>query len=196
MLEELYQTNQQNIVLYWQSYAQYYSAIYYTQAGDKEKSEEHITAAVERLEKMQGKNSEDYALLSMVQSFSIQFQSSFGAMTMSGKVKKNGQKAMDLDTDNLRAYFVLGSNDFYTPEKYGGGEKVEELLLTALEKPDQSVENPYLPSWGRAETWEMIIKFYMRQEKWEEAKAQYKAAKAHFPDNYQITQLGGELVDK
>ncbi|MEO0468938.1 MAG: hypothetical protein AAF206_04900 [Bacteroidota bacterium] len=195
-LEKMSQANQQNIVRYWQSYLQYYSAIYHSTKGDKEKAEKAIEAAVDRLEDLSGKNAEDYALLSLTQSFSIQFQSTIKAVIMSSRVKSNGEKALAMDPKNLRAYFVLGSNDYYTPAKYGGGTKVETYLLKALEQADQAVENPYLPSWGRAEAYEMLIKFYIKKEKWSDAKTHYQDALQHFPDNYQLSKLGSKLVGK
>ncbi|MEL7342181.1 MAG: hypothetical protein AAGM67_16985, partial [Bacteroidota bacterium] len=173
---------------------QYYSAIYYGANGQKDKSERTINQAIERLENLKGKNAEDYALLSLAQSYSIQFQSSFKAVMISSRVKANGEKALAIDPANLRAYYVLASNDYYTPEKYGGGTKAESYLLKALEQPDQAVANPYLPSWGRAEAYEMLIKFYIKKQAWDKAKTQYQAATQHFPDHYQINKLASQLV--
>ena len=192
-LDELAAANPQNLVIYWKSYLSYYTAIYYSQVGDKAKSEKEIMSTVEQLEDMEGKNAEDYALLCMAKSYSIQFLSSFKAAIASGKVKDYGKKALSIDPQNLRAYYVLGSNDYYTPEQYGGGKKVEEYLLKALEQPDQAVENPYLPSWGREETYEMLIKFYIKKENWDKAKAKHDEATERFPDSYQIAMLESEL---
>ena len=145
---------------------------------------------------MDKKNSEDYALLAMVQSFSIQFKAGMKAPFIANKVSKNGKLAMSMDENNPRAYYVLGSSDFYTPEQYGGGKEVEQLLKKAISLPAQATVNPYLPSWGIEEAYEMLVRFYIRTERWADAKHYYKEASKSYPDNYQIGQLASQLIDK
>lgn len=104
--------------------------------------------------------------------------------------------AVELDPENIRANFVYASNDFYTPEMYGGGKEAESYLLKALELPSQKVENTYLPSWGREEAYEMLIKVYIKAEKWNEAKEHYAAGIEEFPRSYVINQLAAKLINK
>ncbi|WP_426471885.1 hypothetical protein, partial [Salmonella enterica] len=61
--------SQNNIVLYWKSYVNYYKSVFYAKLGDKDKSKKAIKEAYITLEKMNNKNSEDYALLALTQSF-------------------------------------------------------------------------------------------------------------------------------
>ena len=75
------------------------------------------------------KTSETYALLALVQSFSIQFASGMEAGRISAGIRENAGKALELDSTNVRGWYVLGSNDYYTPASFGGGKKVEYSLL-------------------------------------------------------------------
>ncbi len=193
-LQNLADTNSNNLVTYWQSYLQYYLSISYMTQKNMEQAEEEIDTAVDLLEGMENKNSEDYALLALAESFSIQFKG-FKAMFISSSVKKNGKRAMAMEPKNLRAYYVLGSSDFYTPEQYGGGEEAESLLLKAISLPEQLNKNPYLPSWGKAESYELLVKHYLKTEDKSKAKTYCKEGLEHFPNNYGLGKLAVQLLD-
>jgi len=194
-LENLYQTRKQILVLYWRAYLQFYSSIYYLKKGNKKTAEKEIDKGIEWLEEMKHKNSEDYALLAMLQGFGIQFKG-MKAMFISGDIKKNAQTAIALDSTNLRAYYVYASNDFHTPEKYGGGKECEKYLLKAISLPSQKIKNEYLPSWGKEESYEMLIKYYIRKKKWDLAKQYFQKGMKEFPESYVINQLASKLVGK
>lgn len=189
-----YEQNGQNLFLYWQAYLHYYEAIFYLQNEQGEESEKAILTGIALLYNLATKNSEDYALLAMMQSFSIQFVSSFKAAGLSAKVKKNAEEALLLEDQNLRAAYVLASNDYYTPKAFGGGKETEKYLTMALEMPDQVQTNPYLPSWGREETYDLLIRHYIKEENWAKAKEKYAEGHALFPNSYRINQLSGKLI--
>ena len=194
-LENLYKAKNQNLILYWRSYLQFYSSINYLIKGDNKSAENKINNAIELIESIEKKYSEDYALLAMLQSFSIQFNP-MNAMYISVDSKKNVNSAISLDSTNLRAWYVFASNDFYTPEQYGGGKEAEKYLLKAISLPAQKIKNDYLPSWGKEESYEMIIKLYIKKEKWDLAKKYFRDGIAAFPKSYVINQLASELVGK
>ena len=194
-LETLYNEKNQKLILYWRSYLQFYSSIYYLKKGDKKKAEQEIDKGIDWMKEMKNRNSEDYALLSLLQGFSIQF-SGMEAVFISIQVKKNAKTAIAMDSTNLRGYYVYASNDFYTPEKYGGGKQAEKYLLKAISLPAQKIKNVYLPSWGKEESYEMLIKLYIRQGKWNLAKKYFQKAINEYPDSYNIKQLASELVGK
>jgi len=194
-LDELNKSKEQNLILYWQSYIQFYSSIYYLKKDDKVTAEQEIDKGIDWLDEMKSKNSEDYALLAMLQGFSLQFKG-MKAMFISGDIKKNLKKAIAIDTTNLRAYYVYASNDFHTPKKYGGGKETEEYLLKAISLPVQKVKNEYLPSWGKEEAFEMLIKFYIKNGNWDFAKKYYQEGIKEFPESYTISQLATKLVGK
>lgn len=184
-----------SLLQYWRAYLQYYASIYYLKIGDKKMAETEVDKGIDWLKDVKQKTSEDYALLALLQGFTIQFKG-MKAMFLSGEIKKNAQHAIKLDSMNLRAYYVFGSNDFYTPTKYGGGKLAEQYLLKAVSLPAQQVENKYLPSWGKEEAYELLIKHYIKLEKWDAAKKFYRQGLDLFPQSYQINQLGAKLVDK
>lgn len=194
-LEQLYQDKQQNIIQYWRGYNAFYHAIYFLQQGDLQEAEYRIDHGIELMDALEVKNSEDYALLAMMRSFSIQFKG-MKAMFISQTVNQEITAALAADPDNLRAHFVGGSNDYYTPEEYGGGKKVERYLKKAISLPAQKVPNDYLPSWGKEEAYEMLIKFYIRKKQWENAKTYYQQGIEELPDSYLLNQLASKLVGK
>jgi tetratricopeptide (TPR) repeat protein len=194
-LETLHKEKNQNLILYWRSYLQFYYSIYYLQLENNRQAEKEIDKGIDWLKGMQNKNSEDYALLSMLQGFALQFKG-MKVMFISGEVKASAKQAISMDSTNIRGYYVYGSSDFYTPEKYGGGTEAEEYLLKALRLPTQKTTNTYLPSWGRQEAYELLIKFYIRKENWENAKKHFQMAIKEFPNNHQINKLAAKLVGK
>ncbi len=195
-LENLYSTKKNNIILYWKSYLQFYSSIYYLRKGDKETAEKEIDKGIDWLNEMKNKNSEDLALLSMMESFSLQFTLGFKIPIISKRVKNNAKLSIKMDPTNLRGYYVYASNDFYTPEKFGGGKKAEKYLLKAISLPAQKIKNDYLPSWGKEESYEMLIKLYIKKENWDLAKKYFQEGIKVFPESYTINQLASKLVGK
>jgi hypothetical protein len=117
-------------------------------------------------------------------------------MYISEDVNKNVNSAVSLDSTNLRAWYVSASNDFYTPEQYGGGKKAEKYLLKAISLPAQKIKNGYLPSWGKEESYVMLITLYVQNEKWDLAKKYYQEGIAAFPKSYQFNQLASKLAGK
>ncbi|MGD0340596.1 MAG: hypothetical protein ABSA76_02660 [Bacteroidales bacterium] len=194
-LENLYKAKNQNLILYWRSYLQFYLSIDYLSKGDNKSAENEINKGIEFMQLIEKKNSEDCALLAMLQSFSIQFNTS-NAMYISEDVNKNVNSAISLDSTNLRAWYVSASNDFYTPEQYGGGKKAEKYLLKAISLPAQKIKNDYLPYWGKEESYELLIKLYINNEKWDLAKKYFQEGVTAFPKSYVINQLASKLAGK
>ncbi len=72
-------------------------------------------------------------------------------------------------------------------------KEVEKYLLKALSLPVQKVKNPYLPSWGKEEAYEMIIKWYIRKQQNDKAKLYFDEATAKYPNNRQLQHLGTKI---
>ena len=191
-LKEYSKIDEQNIISYWQAYAQFYTSIYYLANEDKKTSEKEVDKGIDFLENIENKNSEDYALLAMLQGYSIQFKG-MQAMFIGPKATKNAKKAIALDSTNLRAYFVYGSNDFYTPEQYGGGKEAEKYLLKAISIPTEKEESNILPSWGKEEAYELLIRLYIKKGNLDLAKKYFHEGIKEFPDSYSINQLKPEV---
>ena len=194
-LLSLNKNNNNGIIIYWYSYTCYYHSILLMVKKENKNSEKILEEGIVQLKNITTKNSEHLALLALMESFSIQYASVIEVPFISKRVKQNAEKALQLDSLNLRAYFVLGSNDFYTPEQYGGGKKAEGYLLQAVKLNDQSVANEYLPSWGKNSAYEMLIRFYINHKQFAEAKKYYRQAIAMFPNDYMINKLAKELID-
>lgn len=183
-----------NLRRYWLGYLHYYEAIFWMQMEDEKQAERATDRALTYLEEIEEKNSEDYALLALVESFGIQFASPLKAPITSAKVQKYGKKALAIDSTNLRAHYVMASNDYYTPERFGGMQAAEDYLLTAISLPPQAVDNPYLPSWGHDLAYEMLIKFYLRKEQPDQARHYFQEAISLYPQNYQLLQLTSKVM--
>ncbi len=182
-----------NIVTYWMAYTNYYEAIFLLKTKDKSASEAKLNEGINLLQKQQKKNSEDYTLLALLQSFSIQFKSGMAAGMMASNVVDNAKKAISLDSLNLRAWYVLASNDFYTPKSFGGGKKAEGYLKKAVSIPEKPQKNSYLPTWGREYAYDMLIRLYIKKNDLEKARETLKSATEAFPDSYMIKQYEDKL---
>ncbi len=187
-LEKLQTNGNQKSVLYWRAYLQFQSAIYYLNRGNENKAEKETDKGVDLLEKIKKKSSEDYALLALLQGFGMQFKG-IKAMFIVGDMKKNMNKAIELNPKNPRAYYAVGSNDFYRPKKYGGGKKVEKYLLKTIFLSSQKSKKNDSPSWGKEQAYTMLIQFYIREKRWSLAKKYYQAGLKEFPKSYTIKQL-------
>lgn len=195
-LENMYSKNQSNIIIYWKSYLLYYKSIYYIQVNDKVSSEHSINEGITLLEELKRKNSDDFALLALIQGFSTQFRSGIMAGILSSKREQNVKRAIELNPSNIRAYYVCANGDFYTPAEYGGGKKVEEYLLKALALEEKANLNPFLPTWGREESYALLIQFYISKENWKSAKKAFNNGTSEFPDSYNIQRFAKTLINR
>lgn len=182
-LDASYNSNQNPLYLYWKGYAQCSNCAIYLSLEDKKAAEKALDDGIEALKYIKDRGSEDYALLGMMQGYSCQFAGFPGIIKRSMNAVSSVDKALELDTENLRAYYVYAMNDFYRPENYGGGKQVEEYALKALGLPDQRVADPTRPSWGRQEVYELLTNFYIRSNNTAKAREYVNKGLAEFPDS-------------
>jgi tetratricopeptide (TPR) repeat protein len=187
--------NNNSIITYWYSYACYYHSILFLSQKENKRAEKILDEGIMQLNKIVNPNSEHLALLALMESLSIQYASGMEIPGISKRARQNAEKALQLDSLNLRAYYVLGSNDFYSPAQYGGGKKAEGYLLKAIRLKEQSVTNPILPSWGKNSAYEMLIRVYIKQKEYAEAKKYYMEASALYPNDYMISKLSKEIIN-
>ncbi len=83
---------------------------------------------------------------------------------LSNQAKTMAQKAIELDGDNLRAYLVLGINNYYTPELYGGKSKCEAYFKKAIALPDRTSENEFDPTWGKGDAFYFLLSYYKNRK--------------------------------
>jgi len=183
-LSSSYENNNNSLFLYWKGYALYYNSIYYLKNSDRTNSKVALTNGIKVLESIKNKNSEDYTLLSMLKSFSCQLLEFPEVVQASKDATTYIEQAVELDKNNLRAYYVLANNDYYTPESYGGGKSVEKYALKAISLPAQKISNPYLPSWGKQESYELLTNYYIKQNNLEKAKKYVELGLIEFPNSH------------
>lgn len=138
------------------------------------------------LENNQNKNSDDYALLALLKGMSYSFVSAMEAPAISRDINKYLEKGIEADNENFRIYYAQGSIDFYIPKEYGGGTKAESALLKAINLPEKNKSNSQLPTWGKEEAYDLIIRFYLRENQKDKAKTYFDKAKQLFPTSYII----------
>lgn len=171
---------------YWTSYLKYKKAIFYFKLDNKKKSKEEASASIKLLEFIEDKDSEVYALLSLVQSFNFQFIPKQNFMVYLNKSIKNLDKSISLNPKNLRAYYVNASYDFYTPEEYGGGKKTEQMLLKAISIDEKTSKSSFAPFWGKELSFDLLIQYYLKKKSIQLAKKYYKQALNLYPTSHAI----------
>ncbi len=187
-------TPQNNLTTYWQSYTRSMITLYFMKNKQTKEAENIINRACDDMAKIGKKNAEDYALLASLQNLAIQFRSGMGAGKLSSQAVENARTALQMDSTNLRAWYVLATNDFYTPAFFGGGKKAEQYLLKALSYPAQQVPNPYMPSWGREEAYQLLLTYYVQKELYEQARVLLNAAQKEYPNGrWFITEFEQQL---
>ena len=178
----------ENSIRYWQAYIAYQEAVYYLIQEDQSASEKSCDFGIGLLNQNDNKNSEDYALLAYLEAFSIQFKGA-KVLVIAPRLRKNAKKAIALDSLNLRAFYVLGSNDYYTPKQYGGGKKTEFYLKKALSIPSKKNANSFSPNWGREESYALLARFYLKENFPTKAQDIINEGLLIFPENYQLKKL-------
>jgi hypothetical protein len=191
-VESMRSAEYERLATYWMAHTDFQTAIFYLNAKDTENCEAVIKNAIKLIESVKSKNSEEFALLAYLQGFSIQFAKGLGAAKISKTANTNAQTAVKMDPENLRGYYVLGSLNFYTPKAYGGGKKVEDYLSKAIKLPANKRNNPYLPSWGLAESYELLVRQLRKEGRPEEANGYLDIGLDMFPDHYQLNSLAAK----
>lgn len=187
---------QNTLATYWKAYAGYYLSIHHLKFGNKKEARKAIQQAINTIEQARNKDSELYALLAMMQSFSIQFASGMSSASISKLVKDNAMKSIAADSANLRAWYVLGQNDYYTPQMYGGGKKVETYLKKAISMPDQSMQHPHMPTWGRSNAYALLVGIYIERNMCQQAKETVDKGLQLFPDDYTLNQHAATIEEQ
>ena len=167
---------------YWKTYLLYFSAIYTKNSlKDDDKASDAIDKAIESAEKNL-KTSDDYALYAACISYSVQFSNMVKISNVSSKANENANRALELNPKNVRAYYVLTSQNFYTPKMFGGMTKVEEYGIKGINCPIKIDNNFYGATWSKENIYELLIKFYQTENRLEDLAKIKKLAKQEFPE--------------
>lgn len=176
----------ENLRYYWIAYINYYKTIIAMQSKNKDIAEKANKKGIEVLKKIKNKNADDYALYILIKGLSFSFISGMEAPFISKEISTLIKKGLTSDNTNFRLYYAQGSTDFYTPKEYGGGKKTEGFLLKAINLSEKNTANSQLPTWGKEETYALIIRFYIREKNKEKAKTYFEKAKQLFPNSHII----------
>lgn len=167
----------QKAKMFWQPY--YYGAYTKVCAAYLEKDKTKIDAIcddatyyADKADSLSPDNSEIYCIKAMIATAKIKVDFMERGMKYVSLSNSLLKKALELDKDNPRAYYLLGQNLFNTPEGLGGGkDKAQKLfeksyqLFNAQIQKEQTLE----PHWGR-ESAETAIQRYNETAKNETAK--------------------------
>jgi len=135
----------------------YYLCYAYTMIGffetNKDKKDEYYdraTAYIETADSLSPDNSEIYTLKGMLLQMQLQVNPMMRGQKYGALSATNLEKAIKLNPENPRPYYMRGQSLFYTPPMFGGGkDKAKPYLQTAVEKyatfkPVSSI----MPTWG------------------------------------------------
>ncbi len=119
-----------------------------------EVAEKHALTA----DSLQPNNSEIYVLRSMIIGGKIMVDPMTRGQQLGMKSMMLMSKAMSIDANNPRAYYITGQSLFYTPPQFGGGvDKGCEMFNTAKAKYGIFVAaSPLHPNWGEDQVDEML----------------------------------------
>lgn len=145
----------------------YYAAYSYVLIGymekDKNKQDEYFDKAqgfVSKADSLKPDNSEVYAMRSWVLSAKIGVSPMTRGATLGPESGMLLDKAIELDKNNPRPYYLKGMSAMHTPPMWGGGKDKaianfnKALELYAKFKPLSSI----MPSWGEQQTKENLEK--------------------------------------
>lgn len=154
----------QKAKIFWQPY--YYSAYTKVYAAYLEKDKSKIDAIcddatyyIDKADSLAPDNSEIYCIKAMIATARIKVDFMERGMKYVSLSSSLLKKALELDKDNPRAYYLLGQNLYNTPQGLGGDkEKAQKFFAKAgaLYAAQMSKEQTIEPHWGRADVEKMI----------------------------------------
>ena len=105
----------------------------------------------EKAAQLKPNDSEIGALMGYITYMKMAVEPQTRAMTMIPKANAFLDKAIALNPENPRAYFIKGQDTFYTPEAFGGGKaRAKGFFTTAVEKFEKDKPADFKPNWGYA----------------------------------------------
>ncbi len=142
--------------LYYQSFCELMMGMRQTDNLKKDEYYDKAEALINKADSLQPDNSEIYVMRSFVTSMQLSVDPQARGQKLGMKSGMLLGKAMQLDPENPRAYFLKGQGLMYTPAQWGGGkDKAIPVLETAVQKFAKfKPSNTIVPQWGevRAKT--------------------------------------------
>ncbi len=180
---------------YWIAYTGYHKSLFHLKKGNREDSYTAIVTALNTIDTIKDKNSELYALTAFLQGYSLQFARG-SSPDLFSEIRHNAEKALELDSNNIRALYIMGINDMYQPVAFGGGKMCEEYFLKAIALPEPPQHDKTAPVWGKCETYSALVGYYIKNQSFDKAKRYLSEGLVLYPDDYMLNQQKGMLKDK
>jgi len=177
---------------YWLAYARHLRCSYLWATRQNDKVAGEITQAIKELEQAKTLGPEARLLLGGFYGASISSNRA-AAVTLSAKAQKQYRAALKADPNNRRLYYMMARADFYKPKTYGGGQKVEQYLLKSMVLPEKSTTMQPAPTWGGVEAYQLLVQYYQREERYQDALVYCNRGLAAYPNDVQLANLLAKL---
>jgi tetratricopeptide (TPR) repeat protein len=178
------QTGQKDgLAEYWAGTAYFFLSLHnlfsIEKAQDKVRGSNNARKGIEILTRSIEHNpdfSESYALRGVLRGILIKMKP-LSVFTQGAKVGKDREKALALDANNPRVYYLTGVSFWFAPEILGGSDKALEHLKIAeslFEKKGERKTTDFHPSWGQSSCLAFIGDIYASQKQDQNAYIYYK----------------------
>jgi len=146
-----------------QYYAGYSNIFVGMRQEDNAKKDEYYDRAltyINKADELSPDNSEVYVIKSWVLGMKIGVDPMNRGRELGPQSGMLISKAVELNPENPRAYYMRGQSAMYTPEQFGGGKAIAvKDLETALEKYKVfKPSSPAMPSWGEKQAQDALEK--------------------------------------
>jgi hypothetical protein len=137
--------------LYYQAFALIMSANEVTDLAKKDQIYDKAGELAEKANLLSKDNSEIVTLQSWITSMKIAIDPMTRGQKLGMEASMLTAKAIQLNPDNPRPYFLQGTGLLFTPEQFGGGkDKALPVLEKALDKYNTfKPANDLMPDWGK-----------------------------------------------
>jgi hypothetical protein len=145
-------------LLHYRGYANYRKAVNFFRANNLTPAAPIINAAIRDLQQSSDKLkwAETYSLLSTLQGFRIGMDPSLGQQ-LGAEIGQLTGEALRIHPNNPRVLLMMAYGSQNAPPEYGGGiEKARQYAQQALAAFDTFKPAPLAPTWGKAETQELL----------------------------------------
>lgn len=199
LLRQSFMNTKLNPFAYWYAYCEYRQMLCLKSRNENKGAKQHLSNAIDILETLECKSSEEYALLSHLQRYMLQYvKKKKERSSLARKMDKNIEFAFVQNDRNVRAYVVSAINDFASPRFFGGGRLGERYLLKALnDLPEQTdATKKYLPRWGRREAYVALIRRYIKVKRLDEAREYLEELSEYYPNTVELSELNKLYSEK
>lgn len=181
---------------YWKSYLLYQRAVNLMPTEKFESAKAPLTEAIDILKDTTPRDVEVVALLSLAAGLRLAYVPRHRIIVANNAVNGYLAEALDLDAENTRARFANAVADYNVPEEYGGKRRVEDLLQDVLAKQEWSPPSGLAPRWGRREAATLLVRLYLEENRFAEARDVLVDALAKWPNDPRLRRLNEEARER